>query len=93
MAKVGGTLVANTNSQPLAADMLRNFLQVTNVSSTDTIYLEFGGQADTVVAGGSVPLLPQTVLTLNGGEIPDIKKTVNLKSTGTPQYHVWDATL
>lgn len=73
--------------------MLRNFLQITNVSSTDTIYVNFGAVASTTSTDDSIPLLPQNVLTLNGGEVPDIKQTVNLKSTGTPQYHVWDNTL
>lgn len=93
MAKVGGSLSANTNAEVLGADMLRNFLEITNVSSTDTIYIQFGAEASTTVADDSIPLLPSSVKTLNGGEVPEIKKTVNLKSTGTPQYHVWDATL
>lgn len=93
MAKVGGTLTANTNAEVLGADMLRNFLEITNVSSTDTIYIEFGSAASTTVADDSIPLLPGNTKTLNGGEVPEIKKSVNLKSTGTPQYHVWDATL
>lgn len=93
MAKVGASLVANTNSEVLGADQLRNFLQITNVSSTDTIYLEFGAAASTVSTDDSIPILPQNVLTLNGGEVPEIKKSVNLKSIGTPQYHVWDNTL
>lgn len=93
MAKVGASLSANTNAEVLGADMMRNFLQITNVSSTDTIYIEFGAAASTTATDDSVPLLPQNVVTFNGGEVPEIKKTVNLKSTGTPQYHVWDNTL
>lgn len=93
MAKVGASLSANTNTEVLAADSLRNFLQITNADSSSTIYLEFGTAASTTVTDGSIPILPQSVLTLNGGEVPEIKKTVNLKSTGTPQYHVWDGTL
>ena len=93
MAKVGGSLSANTNLEVLAADMTRTFLEITNVESTSTIYLEVGAAASTTSTDDSIPILPQTVKTFNGGEVPEIKKSVNLKSTGTPQYHVWEGGL
>lgn len=93
MAKVGGTLTANTNAEVLGADMTRYSLVIQNISSTDTIYFEFGGAASTTAADDSWVLLPQQTIILNGAEWPEIKGSVNLKSTGTPQYLVRDSGL
>lgn len=91
MAKQGGTLTADTNAEVLPADAARQSLIIQNVSSTDTIYFEFGAAASTTVADDSFVLLPETSIILNGAEWPEIRKTVNLKSTGTPQYLVRDS--
>jgi hypothetical protein len=91
MAKQGGSLVANTNAEVLSANAARQAVIIQNISSTDTIYFEFGAVASTTSTDDSFVLSPQTTIILNAAEFPEIRASVNLKSTGTPQYLVRDA--
>lgn len=88
LQKAGGTLTANTNAEVLTANYSRQALIIQNLSSTDTIFFEFGTAASTTAADDSFALLPQQSIILSTGEWPDAFKSVNLKSTGTPQYLV-----
>jgi hypothetical protein len=93
MAKQGGSLTADTNAAVLTADMNRAVVIIQNLSATDTIYFEFGAAASTTSTDDSFVLLPETTIMLPGSLFPEIRGSVNLKSTGTPQYLVRDSTL
>lgn len=93
MAKQGGSLTANTNAEVLAADETRYALYLENVSATDTIYYEFGAAASTTSTDDNFVLPAGAFRTFHASEWPEIKKTVNLKSTGTPQYIARDSGL
>jgi hypothetical protein len=91
MAKQGGSLVADTNAEVLSANAARQAIILQNISTTDTIYFEFGAVASTTSTDDSFVLRPETTIILNAAEFPEVRGSVNLKSTGTPQYLVRDA--
>lgn len=90
MAKVGGTLTADTNAEVLPADGTRHNIAIINNDGAAAIYVEFGAAASTTVADDSwvIPAVAGASLFLNRGEWPEIAGSVNLKSTGTPTYVV-----
>jgi hypothetical protein len=88
MAKLGDTLTANTNYVALAADEQRMNVAIINQSTTETIFVEFGGVASTTVTADCWFIPSSGALFLNVGEWPEIKGSVNLKSTGTPAFVV-----
>ena len=90
MAKQGGSLTADTNAEVLSADETRTSLILQNADASAVIYVEFGAAASTTSTDDSMILAAATTIILDSVTCPDIKKTVNLKSTGTPQYHVRD---
>lgn len=91
MAKVGGTLTATVNAEVLAADATRHFLEITNPTASDVIYVEFGAAASTTATDDSIPITGGQVRRFLSNDTPEIKKSVNLRSTANAQYHVWDA--
>lgn len=86
--KWGGTLVAATNAQVAGAKADRMSVAVINGSTTDTIFVEFGAAASTVVGDASWRVPPSGSLFLNSFDYPAIRGTINLKSSGTPEYFV-----
>lgn len=88
MAKAGGTLTANTNAAAVAANLQRQTVAITNVDTTSTIYVEFDAAASTTASSASWFVAPRTTLTLSVKDWPEIRYSVNLISTGTPQYVV-----
>lgn len=91
MAKQGGSLSAATNAEVLTANAARQAVIIQNISDADTIYFEFGAAASSTSTDDSFVLLPETTIIMNAAEWPEIRKTVNLISAGTPQYLVRDS--
>lgn len=89
MAKAGGSLSANTNAEVLGADMQRQTVFINNLSTNQVIYIEFGAAASTTASDGSWALNhDEPPLILSVEDFPEIRNSINLKSTGTPQYVV-----
>lgn len=88
MAKYGGTLSAATELQVAGASADRLSICIINLSSADSIKVEFGQAASTATPDGSWHVFPQSQLTLVQGEFPEITMSINLISTGTPSYIV-----
>lgn len=88
MAKAGGTTSANTNVQVLGADMTRQSISIHNLEHNNHIlFLEFDAPASTVLTDGSFAITgPELILHVK--DWPEIRGTVNLKSTSDVDYIV-----
>lgn len=89
MAKAGGTTVADTNElNVLPADMSRQSITIHNLEhNTHVLFVEFDGPASTTLSDGSWAVMGPE-LTLHVRDWPEIRGSVNLKSTAAVDYIV-----
>lgn len=90
MAKYGGTLVANTNTEIATADLQRQAIFIHNLDSTSNhvMFVEFGAAASTTLADGSWPVDSGETLELWVEQWPEIRGSINIKSAHTSDYVV-----
>lgn len=89
MAKYGGTLVADTNTEIAGSDMQRQSVSIINLdhSNNHILFVEFGGAASTTLADGSWAV-HGPYITLHVDDYPEIRGSINLKSASTTDYIV-----
>lgn len=88
MAKQGGTLTANTDLKVLDQNLSRTAITVINADPDVVLHVEFGSPASNNATAGSWLVKALSALTIGVDEWEDIRESVYLRSTGTPQFVV-----